>query len=118
LLVEDEDLVRRLSRQILEESGYTVIEARNGLNALEISEKEDSKFDLLITDVVMPQMGGRELAEKLRSKLPDIKILFTSGYTDDAVVRHGVIEADTNFIQKPFSPENLAEKIREILDDI
>ena len=71
-----------------------------------------------MTDVVMPQMGGRELAEKLRSRLPDIKILFTSGYTDDAVVRHGVIEADTNFIQKPFSPDKLAEKIREILDNI
>jgi len=118
LLVEDEDIVRRLSRQILEESGYTVFEARNGSHALEICEQEDCKFDLLMTDVVMPQMGGRELAEKLRSRLPDIKILFTSGYTDDAVVRHGVIEADTNFIQKPFSPDKLAEKIREILDNI
>jgi PAS domain S-box-containing protein len=117
LLVEDEDLVRHLSRQILEESGYTVIEAQNGLHALEICETGDCKFDLVMTDVVMPQMGGRELAENLRSRLPEIKILFTSGYTDDAVVRKGVIEADTNFIQKPFSPDKLAEKIREILDN-
>ncbi len=70
-----------------------------------------------MTDVVMPQMGGRELAEKLTAKLPNLKILFTSGYTDDAVVRHGVIETNTNFIQKPFSPESLATKIRLILDN-
>jgi CheY-like chemotaxis protein len=117
LLVEDEDLVRHLSSQILEESGYTVIEARNGLHALEICEQENYKFDLLMTDVVMPQMGGRELAEKLKSKLPGIKLLFTSGYTDDAIVRHGIIETNTSFIQKPFSPEDLSNKIREILDN-
>ncbi len=70
-----------------------------------------------MTDVVMPQMGGRELAEKLTAKLPNLKILFTSGYTDDAVVRHGVIETNTNFIQKPFSPESLATKIKLILDN-
>jgi CheY-like chemotaxis protein len=116
LLVEDEDIVRHLSREIMEESGYTVIEAQNGLHALEICEQGDYQFDLLITDVVMPQMGGRELAERLKSEQPGIKVIFISGYTDDAVVRHGIKEADSNFIQKPFSPDELAEKIREVLD--
>jgi CheY-like chemotaxis protein len=116
LLVEDEEMVRKLSRKILEECGYTVVEAENGTEALSIFEAGDSDIDLLMTDVVMPQMGGRELSEKLTLKLPNIKILFTSGYTDDAIVRHGVIETNTNFIQKPFSPEALANKIRELLD--
>ncbi len=116
LLVEDEEMVRHLARQILEECGYTVIEARNGLDALEIYEQSDYKFDLLITDVVMPEMGGSQLAEILRTKSTDLKILFTSGYTDDAVVRHGVIEDGSNFIQKPFTAEALTNKIREILN--
>jgi PAS domain S-box-containing protein len=115
LLVEDEQLVRQLSREILEECGYTVHEAADGFEALEICEQNDCKFDLLMTDVVMPKMGGRELAEKLTARLPDLRILFTSGYTDDAVVRHGVIEVGTNFIQKPFTPGSLAKKVRELL---
>jgi PAS domain S-box-containing protein len=117
LLVEDEDVVRHLSRQVLEECGYTVIEARDGLEALKICEQRDYKFDLLMTDVVMPQMGGRELSEILKAKLPGLRILFTSGYTDDAIMRHGVIETNSNFIQKPFTPETLAHKVREILDN-
>ncbi len=117
LVVEDEEMVRHLTRQILEECGYTVIEARNGIEALEICEQKDYKFDLLMTDVVMPEMGGSELSEVLKTKLSDLKTLFTSGYTDDAVVRHGVIEAGTNFLHKPYTPEALANKIREILDD-
>lgn len=116
LLVEDEQMVRDLSRQILEDCGYTVLEAGNGVEALEICGQSDCKIDLLMTDVVMPQMGGRELAEKLAATHPRIKILFTSGYTDDSVVRHGVIEVGTNFIQKPFSPTALALKVRNILD--
>jgi YesN/AraC family two-component response regulator len=87
------------------------------LEALALCDEGGYKFDLLITDVVMPKMGGRELAKKLSAQLPNIKILFTSGYTADAVVRHGVIEINSNFIQKPFTPENLANKIREILDN-
>ncbi|HLM61287.1 MAG TPA: response regulator, partial [Pyrinomonadaceae bacterium] len=117
LLVEDEEMVRRLTKQILEECGYTVIEAGNGLEALKICEQSDFSFDLLMTDVVMPEIGGRELSEILKSKLPDLRVLFTSGYTDDAIVRHGVIEINSNFIQKPFSPEMLASKVREILDN-
>lgn len=117
LLVEDEEQVRKLSCRILEACGYKVIEARNGLEALGICGGGDCQFDLLVTDVVMPQMGGSELAEKLKSKLPNLKILFTSGYTDEAVIRHGVIVGNTNFIQKPFAPDDLANKIRKILDD-
>ncbi len=116
LLVEDEELVRNLSREILETCGYTVIEARNGLEALEICENGDCKIDLLMTDVVMPQMGGRELAEKIKEKLLNIQILFTSGYTDNAMVRPGVIETSANFIQKPFTFDALARKVREVLD--
>ena len=117
LLVEDEELVRRLTRQILTECGYTVFEAQNGIEALELCHQGDCKFDLVMTDVVMPKMGGRELVEKLTMKIPNLRILFTSGYTDDAVVRHGVIETNANFIQKPFTPEALTNKVRSILDD-
>jgi len=115
LLVEDEEMVRNLSREILEECGYTVIEAENGAEAL-AKCAPDCQIDLLMTDVVMPVMGGRELAEKLNVKMPSLQVLYTSGYTSDAVVRHGVIEANTNFIQKPFSPRMLANKVRQILD--
>jgi PAS domain S-box-containing protein len=117
LLVEDEEIVRDLSKQILKECGYTVLEAIDGAQALSICESEDNHIDLLITDVVMPVMGGRELAEILLARLPKLSVLFTSGYTDDAVMRHGVIKMDTNFIQKPFTPESLTCKIREILDN-
>jgi CheY-like chemotaxis protein len=116
LLVEDEEVVRKLSRRILEICGYNVIETRNGIEALESCAVGDCKFDLLMTDVVMPKMGGSELAEKLRLKLPNLKILFTSGYTNEAVIRHGVKVGNVNFIQKPFSPKQLANKIRKIFD--
>lgn len=116
LLVEDEEMVRSLTRQILEESGYTVFEAQSGAEALSLCEKNDCHIDLLMTDVVMPHMGGRELAERFAHIYPNIQILFTSGYTDDAVVRHGVISAEANFIQKPFTPDGLAHKVREVLD--
>ncbi len=116
MLVEDEELVRHLSRKMLETCGYTVIEARDGVEALQIWEAEKRKPDLLITDVVMPQMGGRELAEKLMEKMPNIKILFSSGYAADAMTRYGVLETNTNFIQKPFTLEALAGQVRKLLD--
>lgn len=116
LLVEDEEMVRTLTCRILEDCGYTVIEAHNGAEALSMCKKGDCQIDLLMTDVVMPQMGGRELAERIAKIYPHTRILYTSGYTDDAVVRHGVIEAGTNFIQKPFTPHGLALKVREVLD--
>jgi two-component system cell cycle sensor histidine kinase/response regulator CckA len=116
LLVEDEDMVRALSRQILQSCGYTVIEASDGIEALEIYNKCSDKIDLLITDVVMPRLGGRELAEKLLKRTPALRILFASGYTDDAVVRHGVLETNINFIQKPFNLDDVARKVRNLLD--
>ena len=86
-------MVRTLRRGVLEEGGYTILEARNGVEALEICKAHDCQIDLLMTDVVMLQMGGRELAERLAHIYPQMQILFTSGYTDDAVVRHGALEA-------------------------
>ena len=116
LLVEDEDLVRSLSRQVLESCGYKVIEAVDGVEALEILEGSEEHIDLLITDVVMPRMGGPELAEKLREKMPNLPILFASGYTDDAIVRNGVLQTNVNFIQKPFAIDDVARKVRDLLD--
>ena len=116
LLVEDEQRVRDLTRKLLEFCGYTVIEARNGVEALEICEKSGDKIDLVMTDVVMPQMGGRELAERITEQYPRIKLLFTSGYTDEMIVKHDVNEANTAFIQKPFTLEALALKVRKVLD--
>ncbi len=116
LLVEDEELVRNLSREILESCGYTVIEAGDGIEALEVCASIDCRIDLLMTDVVMPRMGGRELAEKIKEQLPDLPILFTSGYTnytDEA--EGGALESGGNFIQKPFTFDALASKIRELL---
>jgi PAS domain S-box-containing protein len=116
LLVEDEDIVRSLTRQILEMCGYTVLEAHNGAEALATCETHAGKIDLLITDVVMPKIGGRELAETFALTHPQMRVLFISGYTDDAIVRHGVIEAGTNFLQKPYTPATLAYKVREVLE--
>jgi len=116
LLVEDEQVVRNLSREVLELCGYKVIEAENGVEALSICEKYEGKIDLLMTDVVMPKMGGRELAQILTNTYPRMKVLFTSGYTDDAIVRHGILDNGANFIQKPFTFETLARKVREVFD--
>jgi two-component system, cell cycle sensor histidine kinase and response regulator CckA len=116
LLVEDEDVVRDLSREILEEYGYAVLTAPDGKEGLRICKEFKGQIDLMITDVVMPQMNGRELAEKLGVLRPDARVLYMSGFTDDAIVRHGVLDDGTCFIQKPFSPDALALKTREILD--
>src|SRR5207244_738720 len=117
LLVEDEDQVRALSRHVLQAQGYTVLEACHGAEATRVSdERLPSPIHLLISDVVMPQVGGRELAERLAVTRPEMKVLFVSGYTDDAVVRHGVLETEMAFLQKPFTPSALAKKVREVLD--
>lgn len=117
LLVEDEQIVRDLSREVLERYGYQVICATDGEDGLRVCKEFDGRIDLMITDVVMPRMGGRELAEQLATVRPDTKVLYMSGFTDDAIVRHGLLEEHFAFIQKPFSPESLAQKAREVLDD-
>ena len=118
LLVEDDEGVRALTRHALQSSGYTVLVAREGQEALRIGQKRQEPIDLLVSDVVMPGLGGRQLSERLRLLHPEMKVLFLSGYTDDAVVRHGVLEGEVNFLQKPFSPAVLARKVRDVLDEI
>jgi PAS domain S-box-containing protein len=118
LLAEDEDGVRALSRIILQKQGYKVLEARHGGEALFVGEQHAGPIDLLIADLVMPHMNGHQLAERLASTRPNMKVLFMSGYTDDAVVRHGVLEPGLPFLQKPFTPSGLAQKVREVLDHV
>ncbi len=116
MIVEDDDGVRALTCLIARNSGYVVLEARNGLEAVRIAGEHREQIDLLMTDVVMPKMDGREVAGRVLELHPAVKILFLSGYTDDAIVRHGILHETVNFLQKPFSPASLAVKIREILD--
>ncbi len=115
LLVEDADGVRRQARRVLAERGYRVIEAANPAAALAAVEG-GGRIDLLLTDVVMPGMSGRELAERLSSAHPALRVLYMSGYTDEAIVHHGVLLPGTHFLQKPFSADGLAIKVREVLD--
>jgi PAS domain S-box-containing protein len=116
LVVEDEEAVRKVAVRMLRASGYNVLTASNGGEALLTCEQHDGDIALLLTDVVMPQMSGRELAERLRQLRPGMRVLFMSGYTNDAIVRHGVLEAGIRFISKPFSSPELARKVRESLD--
>jgi PAS domain S-box-containing protein len=116
LLAEDEDAVRTLTRLALQREGYTVLEARNGEEALMIGQQHKGAIDLLLTDLVMPKLSGRQLAEYLLKIRPDVKVLYVSGYMDDAIIRHGLLTASTAFLQKPFSPDLLAQKVREVLD--
>ena len=118
LLVEDTEMLRTLVAEALESYGYTVLAAAGGAQALELAAREDTpRIDLLLTDVVMPLMNGREVAEKLVADRPGLRVLFTSGYPSDTVVRHGIAEARTAFIQKPYLAADLARKIREVLSD-
>jgi PAS domain S-box-containing protein len=116
LLVEDDEGVRGLARRCLENFGYVVVSAADGREALAIAQSTQAPLHLVLTDVVMPTMGGPELAEHLRDQFPRVKVLFTSGYTDDAVVRHGLLSANVAFIQKPYSPKELLAKVRRVLD--
>ena len=116
LVVEDEDGVRDLVRDILESVGYTVLEAPHGAGALEVSERHAGPIHLLLTDVVMPEMSGRELAQRFATLRPETKVLFMSGYTANAVVHHGVLDPDTEFLPKPITAAVLTRKVREILD--
>jgi len=116
LFVEDEDAVRATAREVLESNGYTVIEARDGVEALEQSTRHGGEIQLLVSDVVMPRMGGGELAQRLTAARPGIRVLFISGYPDDALVRHGVVERGSLLLQKPFALADLVRKVREVLD--
>ena len=116
LVVEDEYLVRELVCDTLQNSGYTILEAANGKEALEIYHSNQQNIDLILTDVIMPEMSGRKLVETLAEKYPGLKSLYMSGYTDDAIIRHGVLEPGMNYIQKPFSPRSLLKKINEVLN--
>ena len=115
LLVEDEDHVRKLTNRILQSLGYVVLEAPGGPEGLAVCEGHQGKIDLLLSDVVMPNLGGRELAERISTIRPDIKVLFMSGHTEDVLLKEGV-KAGRPFLQKPFAPSDLARKVREVLD--
>jgi CheY-like chemotaxis protein len=117
LVVEDEDGVRELARELLEDLGYTVLEARRPREAMLVAEQHRGPIQLLLTDVVMPELNGSRLAERLRPGRPEMKVLYMSGYTDDAIVRHGVLKSGTHFLEKPFSSGRLADKVREVLDE-
>jgi two-component system, cell cycle sensor histidine kinase and response regulator CckA len=116
LLVEDDDQVRLVARGILKRQGYRVIEARNAGEALLLSQATSGAIDLLLSDVVMPHMSGPELAERLAVDRPTMKILCMSGYTDDSIVRHGVLESNVAYLQKPLTPDSLATRVREVLE--
>lgn len=117
LLVEDEPAVRALAASALRGRGYTVLEAANGAEALRTAQDHAEEVALLITDVVMPLLGGKELADRLQATRPDMKVLYVSGYTENTVVHHGVLEPGISFLSKPFTPASLARKVRDILDD-
>jgi CheY-like chemotaxis protein len=116
LLVEDEAPVRAVARETLAAQGYTVLEARDVDDALRIAGDETRRIDLLLTDVVMPIMNGQTLAQQVHRIHPETAVLFMSGYTDDAIVRHSVLDPGPSLLQKPFTPTELTQKVRELLD--
>ena len=116
LLAEDDEMLRPLSKGLLERLGYRVLEAENAIRALALADAHAGPIHLLVADVVMPGGSGRELARRLANSRPDTRVLYVSGYTDDAIVHHGMLEPGLNFLQKPFTPATLARKVRDVLD--
>jgi DNA-binding NtrC family response regulator len=116
LFVEDDKEVSDFACTALNDFGYQVYTALHGIDALELIKAKNIKIDLLVTDLVMPDMDGRELSEKIKEKSPDIDVLFVSGYANNHIVHSGGLEKDINFLQKPFSVHSLLQKVREILD--
>jgi DNA-binding response OmpR family regulator len=114
--VEDEESILGLGKTILEHHGYRVLAARTPAEALELAEAHPDRVHLLITDVIMPGMNGKDLSRKLRTLKPGIKCIFMSGYTADVIAHHGVLDQGIDFLQKPFSVGTLARKVREVLD--
>jgi CheY-like chemotaxis protein len=115
LFVEDDDMVRNMVTAVLDQYGYQVIEAENAAAAMNICEGRE-RIDLMITDVVMPGTSGPELVRQIGTMHPDMKVLYISGYTDDAIVHHGVLDENIPFLQKPFTPQTLAQKVRDLLE--
>jgi CheY-like chemotaxis protein len=116
LLVEDDESIRKLGVAILEKYGYMILSAGDGEEALQLAGAHEGEISLLLTDVVMPRMGGRELCDRIRQQRPEIKVLYMSGYTDNAIVHQGVLDQGTAFLQKPYSPTSLAKKVKEVLE--
>ena len=115
LFAEDEDMILQLGKRMLENLGYQVLAANTPNKAIQLSKEYSGLIDLLITDIVMPEMNGKELAERIRYDRPELKILFIFGYTTNVIVHHGILKEGLNFIQKPFSKKELALKIRRVL---
>jgi two-component system, cell cycle sensor histidine kinase and response regulator CckA len=118
LIVENEPAIRNLLQVALRRNGYTVLAAESGREALELVRNYDGAIDLLITDVMMPDMDGPELVRQLSTIRPDTRTLFMSGYMDDTLGERGILSSNANFIQKPFSPRTIAQKVRDILDGV
>ncbi|HOY61689.1 MAG TPA: response regulator [bacterium] len=116
LVVEDEPGVLKLVIRVLESSGYSAISAASADEAISICADSEYPVDLLVTDVVMPDVNGRELAERIRKLRPNIKVLYMSGYTENAIVHHGILDKGINFISKPFNVEDFTRKVRDVLD--
>jgi PAS domain S-box-containing protein len=116
LLVEDDEMVRTLVRETLQRDGYRILDAPGPIEARKMAEQYRQAIQLMITDVVMPKVSGRELAEQLNKKLPDMKVLYMSGYTDNAILNNGVLQKEVAFLQKPFTPAALTEKVRDVLE--
>ena len=116
LVVEDAPAVRTLTCRVLQRLGYHVLVAEDGENAMALSLNYDGPIHLLVTDVIMPRMGGRVLADQFALARPDARVLFVSGYTDDAVMQHGVLAPTVHYLEKPFTPDTLARKVRRVLD--